>query len=169
MPFGNPGGGGGGGGGAVTFTMETALDAVAAFTITLASLANGAARQSDMIANASERRAALVQLKIRSGGTAPTAGAIYEVFLLQGNGSGYRTDGAGASDAAITIENAPLLGTIVVTATTNKDFYGNFDTAPLGPLGTEWGIAVRNSSGQALNATEGNHTKQYQTYADKTA
>jgi hypothetical protein len=72
-----------------------------------------------------------------------------------------RDDAAGASDAAITIENAPLLGTIVLTNNANKNFYGVFDTRPLGPLGPEWGIAVKNSSGQALNATEGNHYKGY--------
>lgn len=141
--------------------------AKASFTITLASLANGNARQSDMIANSGNRPAAIVYLKIKSGGSAPTAGTVYSVYLLRGNdpsSSTYRTDGAGASDAAITIENAPLLGTIVVTANTAKNFYGDFDTAPLGPLGPEWGIAVLNSSGQALSGTEGDHVKSYVYY-----
>ena len=57
-----------------------------------------------------------------------------------------------------------LLGTIVVTATTAKNFYGEFDTAPLGPLGPEWGIAVKNTTGQALDSTEGNHVKEYSYY-----
>ena len=48
------------------------------------------------------------------------------------------------ADAAITIENAPLLGTLVVTATANKNFQRIFDTAALGKLGTEFGVAVRN-------------------------
>jgi hypothetical protein len=138
-----------------------------AFTITLASLANAAARQSTMIANSNHYPAALVYLKIQSGGSAPTAGTLYEVYLLRGDdasSSAYRSDGAGASDAAITIENAALLGTIVVTANTNKNFFGEFDTSPLGPLGPEWGIAVKNTSGQALNATEGNHLKEYAYY-----
>ena len=142
----------------------TKRDAVSTFTITLAALANAAARQSTMITNTNDRPAMITQWKIQSGGTAPTAGAVYELFLLRGNGSGYRTDNAGAADAAITIENAQLLGTIVVTATTNKNFFGDFDTAPLGPLDEEFGIAVRNSSGQALNGTEGNHTKQFELY-----
>jgi hypothetical protein len=143
--------------------IRTALDARGTFTITLASLANGSARQSDMISNASERPAALVALGIKSSGTGPTAGTVYEVYLLRGDGT-IRDDGAGASDAAITIENAPLLGTIVVTNSTNKVFYGIFDTAPLGPLGLSWGIAVKNSSGQALNTTESDHIKGYTYY-----
>lgn len=136
--------------------------AKATFTLTLASLANGSGRQSTLIDNSSnDYPQAMVFLKIRSSGTGPTAGAVYEVYLIRGDdpsSSTYRTDGAGASDAAITIENATLLGTIVVTNSTNKDFYGEFLAQNLGP---EWGIAVRNASGQALNATEGNHYKGY--------
>lgn len=139
--------------------------ASAGFTITLASLANGSARQSTLIDNSStDYPAALIYLKIKSSGSAPTAGAVYEVYLIRSDGT-IADDGAGASDAAITIENAPLLGTIVVTATTNKLFYGVFDTAPLGPLGHTWGIAIKNSSGQALNSTEGDMDYNYTYYA----
>jgi hypothetical protein len=146
--------------------IRTKTDALTTFTITLASLASGSARQSTMIDNTNLRPAAIVYLKIESGAVAPTAGSVYEIYLLRGDAAAatYRTDGAGASDAAITIENAQLLGTIVVTATANKNFYGEFDTWPLGPLGPEWGIAVKNTSGQALNATEGNHLKEYVLY-----
>lgn len=135
----------------------------ATFTITLASLANGSARQATLISNSSDYPAALIFLDIESGSTGPTAGAVYEVYLIRSDGT-TADDGAGASDAAITIENAKLLGTIVVTNTANKHFYGVFDTAPLGPLGPTWGIAVKNSSGQALNSTEGNHRKAYTYY-----
>lgn len=137
--------------------------AAAGFTITLASLANGSARQSTLITNSNDYPAALIHLKLKSNASAPTAGALYEVYLIRSDGA-IADDGAGASDAAITIENAPLLGTIVVTATTNKLFYGVFDTAPLGPLGPTWGIAVKNSSGQALNATEGDMDYNYSYY-----
>lgn len=145
-----------------------------AFTITLASLAAGASRQSTLInnkvsinADGSGFPAAIVYVIIDSGAVAPTAGRLYEIYLLRGDNplaSNYRTDAAGATDAAITIENAQLLGTIVVTATANKKFYGEFDTAPLGPLGPEWGIAVKNNTDQALNATEGNHLKEFSYY-----
>ncbi len=143
--------------------IRTKRDPSASFTITLASLANGSARQSTMVTNTNDRPGMILQMVLQSG-TAPTAGSIYEIFLLRGDGSGYRTDGAGASDAAITIENAQLIGSIVVTNNANKDFYGDFDTAPLGPLDEEFGIAVRNSSGQSLNGTEANHDKDYELY-----
>jgi hypothetical protein len=143
--------------------IKTKNIAKATFTITLASLANGSARQSTLVDNSSnDYPAALIFLKIKSGGTAPTAGKVYEVYLIRGNdpsSSDYRSDGAGASDAAITIENAVLLGAIVVTNTANKVFYGEFDTAFCGPLGPEWGIAIKNNSGQALHGTEGDHYK----------
>lgn len=135
------------------------------FTITLASLANGSARQSTLLTNSSNYPAAMLYFKITSGGSAPTAGAVYEIYLLRGDETPtIKDDAAGASDAAITIENAPLLGTIVVTATTSKAFYGVFDTATLGPLGPTWGIAVKNSSGNALNTTESNHGYEYVYY-----
>ena len=139
----------------------------ATFTMTLASLANGSARQSTMIANSNNYPAAMVTLRIKSGGSAPTAGTTYAVYLLRGDdasSSTFRSDNAGASDAAITIENAVLIGTITVTATTAKNFYAEFDTAPFGPLGPEWGIAVKNNTGNALSSTEGDHLKGYYYY-----
>ena len=140
--------------------IQTKLDGWTNLTQTLASLANAAARQSTIVTNTNNRPAALLDYRIESGGTAPTAGAIYEIFLIRGDGT-RRTDNAGASDAAITVLNAQLIGTLQVTANTNTNFTDVFDTAPLGKLGSEWGTIVRNSSGQALNATEANHTKAY--------
>ena len=132
--------------------IRTKNIAEAAITITLASLANAASRASLALDNSTtDYPAALISLDIQSGTSAPTAGAVYEVYLLRDVGT-IADDGWGGTDAAITIENAPLLGTIVVTATASKHFYGIFDTAPLGPLGPTWGIAVKNVSGQALNA-----------------
>jgi hypothetical protein len=95
--------------------------AVGTATITLASLANASARQSNILDNSTtEYPAALVQCIICSGAAAPTAGNIYEIYLLRGNAAPasvtYLTDNAGTGDAAITIENAQMLGAIVVTA-----------------------------------------------------
>jgi hypothetical protein len=147
-----------------TSNLLVAWDAKANFTITLASLTNGSARQSTMISNASPGYyGALVTLKIESGGSAPTAGTVYEVYLLRSDGT-QGDDAVGASDAAITIENSQLLGTIVVTANANKNFYGTFDTGVFGPLPISWGIAVKNASGQTINSTEGNHIKDYTPY-----
>jgi len=142
------------------------IDATAAFTITLASLAAAAARQSTLLTNSNNRPGALVFVSLMSNGSAPTANKVYEVYLIRGDGT-TRDDNAGSSDAAITIENAALLGTIVVTASTNKAFYGVFDTGVLGPLGSEWGIAIKNATDQALNATGGNHRAAYEYYYDE--
>lgn len=145
--------------------IKTKTTAKANFTITLASLANNAARQSTMIDNSSDNYGrAMVYLRMKSSGTTPTAGSVYEVYLIRGDdpsSSTYRTDNAGASDAAITIENATLLGAIAVTANANKNFYGEFSTRELGPLGPEWGIAVKNVSGQAVSATGSDFLAEY--------
>jgi hypothetical protein len=141
----------------------TKFAASAQFVITLASLASASARQSTLLSNTGNYPAAKLTLRIKSGASGPTAGAVYEVYLLRKDGT-IADDAAGATDAAITIENAPLLGTIVVTNTANKNFYGVFDTAPLGPLGPSWGIAVKNSSGQALSTTEADHLYGYEYY-----
>lgn len=135
--------------------------ASANFTITLAGLANGSARASASVDNSTtDYPFALVQLRITSGATAPTAGTLYEIYLLRRDAN-IGTDGWAGTDAAITIENAPMLGTIVVTATAAKAFYGEFDTTVLGALGPTVGIAVKNSSGQAFSATEADHIKDY--------
>lgn len=146
--------------------IYTKTVARATMTITLASLANSstAGRQSTMVSNSTCYPAALVFVKLRTGASAPTAGSVIEVFLLRSDGA-TRTDGAGASDAALTIENAPLLGVVLVsTNTTAKDLYAEFDTAVLGPLGDSWGIAIRNQSGTTLDSTAGNFIVAYQYY-----
>lgn len=141
--------------------IQTKLDAWTDFTITLASLASAAGRQSTIVTNTNKRPAALVLVRI-SPGTAPTAGTVYEIYLLRGDGTN-RTDLAGASDAALSPVNAQLLGVLVNPGSTT-DVEDVFDTAPLGPLGTEWGILVKNATNQALDGTEGNHIKKYATY-----
>ena len=144
--------------------IRTKFDANANFTITLAALASGSARQSTIVANANNRGAAVIYLRIQSG-NAPAAGTIYEVYLIRDDGvTNIRTDNAGAADAAITINNAQILGTLVVTNNANTNFSADFDTAPLGPLGPKWGIAVKNSTDQAMNAVEANHLKEYAYY-----
>lgn len=145
--------------------IRTKFDAVSTFTISLAGLGSNASRQSTIVTNSNNRASALVYMRIRSGNGAPNAGTVYLVYLLRDDGvTTLRTDGAGTTDAAITIVNAQLLGTIVVTNNANTNFYGEFDTAALGPLGPKWGIAVTNQTNQSLDATEGNHIKEYAYY-----
>lgn len=144
-------------------TIKETFASVSSMTITLASLANssaGVGRQSTIVDNTTNLYlSALVSLKVTVG-TTPTANTLIYVYLIRDNNDGtpIRDDGAGASDAGITIVNAPLLGTILCPATTSDTaYYGEFDTSQLGPLGPKWGIAVVNNTGVALNATGGNH------------
>lgn len=125
-------------------------------TMTLASLANGSARQSTLKTKPELYDFVDIFLKITSG-SAPTSGTVYEVYLITSDGT-VADDNAGASDAAITIENSVLIGTIIVTGTLNKAFFGVIKDVSLRGA-TSWGIAVLNRSGQALNSTEDNHIK----------
>ena len=135
--------------------IRTKLDAWTNFSIAgTASLNTANAVQSAMISNTTLRPAALVDLKMFTSAAGATAGTVYELFLIRGDNAGNRDDNAVAGTAAITIENSPLLGTLVVTNTGSKNFQRIFDTAALGKLGTEFGIAVRNSTGQTSNATQ---------------
>jgi hypothetical protein len=140
--------------------------ASAALTITLASLASstaGAGRQCTLLDNSSNLYlSALIYAKITVG-TTPTLNSLIYFYLIRSDkATPLRTDNAGASDAAITITNAKLLGTMLIPATTsNVTYYAEFDTSLLGELGPEWGIAVVNSSGVALNSTAGNHAINY--------
>lgn len=139
-----------------TFTGPSTL------TITLASLASstvGVGRQSTLVTS-NTARSALIACKITMG-TTPTINTLIYVYLIRGDGT-LNDDNAGASDAGLTIINAPLLGTILCSAaTSNVSYYGVFDTKFLGSLGPSFGIAVVNSSGAALNATAGNFTCEY--------
>jgi hypothetical protein len=139
-------------------SVKDAFAAGAAFTVTLASLASstsGVGRQSTIIDNTSNLYlSALVALAIKAG-TTPTANSLIYVYLIRDdNDTPVIDDNGGASDAAITIVNAPLLGVILVNSATSNLVYSRiFDTSQLGPLGPKWGIAIVNSSGVALNAS----------------
>jgi len=156
MPFG-PGGGGGGGGGATSLPMDPPVAA----TITIASLASGAARQSAYVANTNNRPAAKVTLEIQTGAVAPAAGTVVELWLLRTKaqvaaglvGDDNTTNADAAYPAPPTLpRNATLIGAISVTNNANTLFRGTFDTGPTGPLGDFFGFAVSNRTDQALNA-----------------
>lgn len=135
-------------------------------TITLASLANGAGRVSALVDNTVTRAPmATVYLKVTTGGTAPTANTPIKVYLIRRSNDAttdlIENPVTGIVDAAATPEpvNAELLGSIVVTATINA----TYTKALLAyDLPSEYQILVWNATGQALNATAGNHELQIQ-------
>ena len=143
-----------------------------ALTITLASLAAstaGVGRQSTLVNNSSKYPAALVAIKTKLG-TSPTAGTV-QVYLIRTDDSTptIADDGAGLSDAALTVVGAQFLGTLPTKASpsTGDVLQAVFDTAPCGPLCGYWGIAIVNSTGVALDSTGGNHTAEYLYYQDE--
>ena len=133
-----------------------------AMTITLASLANGSAQQPTMVNNLNV--GSLVHLYfLVTTGTSPTLNSLIEFYLLCGDdpaSSNIRTDNAGASDAAITIVSADQVFAQAVSASSNVSYRNKFSFLTPGP---EWGIAVKNSTGVALNATGSNHALRYVT------
>lgn len=135
-------------------------------TITLASLANGAGRVSAMVDNTVVRAPmATVYLKVTTGGTAPTANTPIKVYLIRRSNDAttdlIENPVTGIVDAAATPEpvNAELLGSIVVTATINATY---IKALLAYDLPSEYQILVWNATGQALNATAGNHELQIQ-------
>jgi hypothetical protein len=131
--------------------------AAVAFTITGTSLANsttGVGRQSTLVDNTANLYAeAIISIDIKLG-TSPANNAAVYVYLLRSNNDGTAIidDTAGATDAGLTIINAPLIGVLATgaAASTGQRLKLNIPVYDLAP---KWGIAVVNSSGAALDAT----------------
>lgn len=146
--------------------IKSLLDASAALTVTLASLASstsGAGRQSTIVDNTTERyQRLLIYAKITLG-TSPSGNTNVLLYLIRDDNDAttpHRTDGAGASDAAITIKNARLIGSMQAgsSPSTGDALYGEFVVDEPGP---KWGIAVVHNTGVNLDATPGNHWVRY--------
>ncbi|HUF02789.1 MAG TPA: hypothetical protein VMM38_01295 [Aridibacter sp.] len=132
--------------------IHSKLAASAGLTITLASLASSAAgvgRQSTLVDNSSTLYKKIHLYVTILTGTSPTANKAVYVYLIKGDGT-IRTDGAGATDAAITIKNAQLIGALVTDATSDNPYSDCFIIEDPGP---EWGIAVVHDTGVNLNAS----------------
>ena len=135
-----------------------------ALTITLASLANLAGRQSTVVDNTSTRYQGIilfVNVKNNSG-AAPNANSIVEVYLIRSDNDSteHRDDGAGTSDAALTPLNAQLIGALRNKASPAAGDVLKGSFAVLSP-GPEWGIAIYNRTGQSLDSTGSNHWVRY--------
>lgn len=137
----------------------------AALTITLASLASsttGVGRQSTIVDNTTNRyQDILLAVSIKLG-TSPTGSKSVQIYLIRDNNdtTPIRDDNAGASDAAFTVLNAPLIGVLMdkSSPSTGDVLAGNFLINKPGP---KWGIAVVHDTGVALDATGSNHVISY--------
>lgn len=134
-----------------------------AMTITLASLASstvGVGRQSTLVNNEDTAQFIRVFFKITTG-TSPTDNRSIKFHLITGDdpaSPAIRTDGAGASDAGLTIEGAPLVNVAQTDDTTDKTYQGSF---LIRNPGKEWGVAVVHDTGVNLNSTGSNHEMRF--------
>jgi len=139
-----------------------------AITCTLASLADGSARQSAAVDNTvNEWLDALVMLQIKTGAANGSDKRIYLwAYATVDAATPVYPDAVSGADAAITM-NSPtqlrLLGVIEASAASTAFIGGPWSIAQVfGSMPKKWGIVVQNKSGAALDATEGNHKKIYQ-------
>lgn len=138
-----------------------------AMTITLASLGSstvGVGRQSDIVDNTTARYQLIrVYLKFKQG-TSPTGSKSVYVYALRDDndgGTAHITDGAGTSDAAITVLNAPLIGVGYNKSSPATGDLVYVECDILHP-GKKWGIAVVHDTGVNADSTGGNHWLRYQ-------
>lgn len=149
----------------MAINIQRVGSAYSALTISLASLATstaGVGRQSTIVDNSTTKYdGALLNVLIKLG-TSPTANKSVFIYLIQSDGTN-RTDGAGASDAALTIKNAALIGIMTTGAApaTGDNLRKTFEITG---LGQEWGIAIVHDTAVNLDSTGGNHVIKYTGY-----
>lgn len=132
----------------------------AALTMTIAALASstaGVGRQSTTVDNSTTRYQKLVIMAKVTTGTSPTTAKSIKLYLIRSDGT-YYTDGAGASDAALTVVNAQLIAAVATIATNDKPYYLE---ATIYDPPDEWGVAIVHDTGVNLNSTGGNHYVRY--------
>lgn len=139
-----------------TQNIKPTFASPAAMTVTLASLASstsGVGRQTTLVDNSTTRYDLIRLLGKITTGTSPTTGKSIYIYAIHGDGT-RRTDGAGASDAALTRVTAKLLRTIPIDGTSDKGY--QFDALLPNP-GPEWGLLIVHDTAVNLNSTGGNH------------
>jgi hypothetical protein len=140
-----------------------------AITVTVAGLANAAARASTAVSNATDLfRDALVGGKVTSGasGAAATGVVCIYAYASADGGTTYSNSATG-SDAAITLTSPPnaiLIGVVNVVANATTYEFGPFSVARAfgGTLPASWGVIVENRTGGTLDADAGDHAVHYQ-------
>ena len=138
------------------------IAASASLTISLASIADGSGRVSAGVSNPSPSYPRIILFAKIKLGTSPNSNAIIELYLIRGDASSpaIQDDNAGTADAAYTALNAQLIGTLrsAAAAATGDVLRGSFI---IEEPGLYWSIGVKNRTGVALDATNGNHALTY--------
>lgn len=151
--------------------VKNAYAAKATVTVTLTSLANGAARESTVIDNTTNKYRDYL-LRVQTNGQA-SGTAQLNIYVYSALGDTTYTDGATGTDAAFTAAsrlNAPFLGFVQMNSATAVTA-GAFSVASAfgGTLPDKFGFLFVNNSGAALSATAGQHVVEvegvYQTVA----
>lgn len=127
-------------------------------TIILASLANGSKAVSNEINNLTNLFFdALLQLKIKTGASGVSSSGVIRVFAIGSADGGTSYPGSPNNELKpIGIFNANA------NATTFISNLVSVANAFNGKLPEKWKIVVKNDTGSALDATEGDHSKFYQ-------
>lgn len=155
----------------MTTTLKPQYASSAIITCTLAPLPNSAYRQSTAVDNTSNLYDdAIVQVNVKTNAAGVSATGSFSVYVYASSDSGttYGPTGVTGTDGTLTPTNQGdliLAGTWAATAVATTYKSGPIYVARLFggyALPGKWGIIVLNNTGAALDATEGNHLKQYQ-------
>lgn len=147
-----------------------------AITVTLASLASAASRESTAIDNSSNLfRDVLVMLRAKNhASTAPTGDkAIYVyVYGTVDTALPLYPDAVTGTDAGITIDSPThlkALGVLLFTAAAQTKNGGPWNVAAAfgGRVPSKWGIVIQNATGASLDASEASFKKEYQGILDE--
>lgn len=138
-------------------------------TITIASLANNGAQQSNVISNTSDLFLDdLVFLKIKSPASSTSASGYINVYAAGScDGGTLYSDGATGSNGSITLTSPPNvkpIGIINVVANGTTYYAGPFSVGSAfgGILPEKWSLIIENKTGGTLDTTGGNHSVFYQ-------
>lgn len=151
-------------------SIKTAYGTPAVATITLASLADAAARESASISNTTDLFLDVLvalQIKTQNSGVISDPKAVYVYAYASVDGGSEWPDVVTGLDAAITL-NSPtqlkLLGIVLVAAINTTYKGGPWSVASLfgGKMPEKWGVVVLNDCGTALSATGADHDVEYQ-------
>jgi hypothetical protein len=137
-------------------------------TISLASLANNAARESTFIDNSSTLFLdAMVYLAIQLQTGTPSNDQAIQIWFYGSSDATNYTDNATGTNAPLTMRTPTNLRGpwTIVTPTSGgllyKTVIPSVATIFGGIMPIRWGIVVENRTGIAFNATEGNHIKTF--------
>jgi hypothetical protein len=135
--------------------IKAKFSASAKGTINVSALATNTVRQSTMIDNTTDKYQLIhVYCKVTTG-TSPTAGRNVFLYAITGDkhATPFRTDGAGASDAAWTTTNGPpIIASKGTSSSSNQVVYLYGKIFNPGP---EWGIGIEHTTAVNLKTESG--------------